>query len=111
MPGTVAQAAEPAFSTLAQTALGALLIIAVLAAVTAIYVLIRVQNARVQDQKEMSDKLEASHAKMVEAFTGFRSTLTSLEKTEESSQNVMGAMRDQLMNLAAEVRHCQHRVP
>lgn len=109
MPNAAIQVAEPAISTLAQTVIGALLIIAVLTAIFAIYILVKVQNARVQDQKEMSDKLEASHAKMVEAFTGFRSTLTSLEKTEESSQTVMGAMRDQLMNLAAEIRHCPHK--
>jgi uncharacterized protein HemX len=102
-------AAEPAISTLAQTVLGALLIIAVLVAVFAIYTLIKVQNARVLDQKEMSDRLEASHTKMMEAFTGFRATLTSLEKTEETSQSVMGAMRDQLVNLAAEIRSCPRR--
>jgi preprotein translocase subunit YajC len=110
MPPEVVQAAtEPALTTLAQTVLGALLVITVIVAILAIYVLVRVQNARVQDQKEMSDKLEVTHSKMIDAFSGFQGALTSLEKTESTGQAVMQAMRDQLVNLASKVEACPRR--
>jgi len=108
MPDAAA-AAGPAISTLAQTVLGALLIITVLVAVAAIYVLVRVQNDRVKDHKEMSDKLEASHSKMVEAFSAFRSTIVSLEETEKSSRDVMQAMRDKLVELSTVISSCPRR--
>lgn len=107
--GEVAKAAEPAISTLAQTAIGALLLVAVLVAVVAVIVLVRVQNARVQDHKDMSDKLEASHGKMIEAFGAFRSTIVSLEETEKSSRDVMQAMRDKLVELSTVVSNCPRR--
>jgi preprotein translocase subunit YajC len=109
MPEKVTEIAGPAVDTLSQTILGSVLIIILMVAIASVYVLVRVQNARVADQKEMSDKLEAGYAKMVEAFGGFQTALISLEKTEESGRQAMTAMRDQLVELASTIRSCPRK--
>ena len=105
----VARVIEPALGTVAQTVLGSVLIISLTLAVVVVCVLIRIQNARVADQKEMSSRLEASHTKMVEAFGKFQSTLDGLERTESTGQQVLQAMRDQLVVLTTEIRACPKR--
>jgi predicted lipoprotein len=109
VPSEAVQVAEPALSTLAQTVLGSVLILALLLAVLAVYTLIKIQNARVDDQKEMSGRLEASHAKMLEAFSKFKITIEGLERTEATGQQVLQAVRDQLVALATRIDGCPRR--
>ena len=108
--GEAAQAVAPVLSTLAQTVLGGLVILAVLVAVGAIYILIKVQNARVADQKEMSDKLERTNFKMIDAFTKFQGTLNNLEKAEGESVTAQYALRDKVMELGNDIKYCPKRV-
>lgn len=90
---------KPALSLLESTVLGAVLIIVLGVAITAVVMLIRVQNARVADQKAMNEKSEALTNKMITAFTdmkgaleGLKSTLESLKAAEQETQK---ALRDQ----------------
>ena len=107
--GETAAAVAPVLSTLAQTVLGALVVLAMLMAVTAIYMLVRVQNARVADQKEMSDKLEKNYSRSVDAFTRFQNTLENLEKGEAEGTRATYAMRDQVNRLADKIELCPAR--
>lgn len=75
---------KPALSTLESTVLGAGLILAVVVAFAAVIMLVRVQNARVADQKALSDKSEALMNKMITAFTDMRGALESLKSTLEN---------------------------
>ena len=94
---------------LAQTVLGALLILAVIMAIGAIYALIRVQNARVADQKEMSDKLEKTNFKMIDAFTKFQSTLNNLEEAEKEGVKAQYALRDEVTKMGTKMDYCPVR--
>jgi hypothetical protein len=107
--GEVVQASEPALSTLAQTLLGALLIIAVLIALAAIYALFRVQNARVADQKEMIDRLDTANSKMAGVLTKFTNTLGNLEEAEKEDTKATYAMRDEVNRLATKIEYCPVR--
>jgi uncharacterized protein HemX len=79
----VPDAVKPALTTVESTILGALLIVAVITAVGAIILLVRVQNARVLDQKALSDKSEGLMSRMITAFTDMKSTIESLKTTLE----------------------------
>lgn len=95
--------AGPALSTLTQTIIGSLLVLSWLITIAAVYALIKVQNHRVQDQKDMSVRLETVHSNMVGAFESFKGTLDTLAKAEETSQQASQAFRDQLTYLASKV--------
>ena len=99
----VAKVAEPALSTLTQSILGALLLLSWIIAAAAIWQLIKVQNARVQDQKEMSDRLERTNAKMSSAFEKFQGAVESLEKAEQTGQQAVSLLKDQVMEVANKV--------
>jgi predicted lipoprotein len=109
MPDKLVQAAEPALDVLAQTVLGSVLVVVLIVAVAAIYTLIKVQNARVEDQKEMSERLERTNAKMVDAFSGFQTALTGLEKAEDTSQQAIQFLRDQVVGLSTRIDGCPRR--
>lgn len=82
MPAEAVQTAvEPAISTLSQTVIGSLLVLSWGITIASVYLLVKVQNSRVADQKEMSARLENTHAKMITAFEGFRGTLETLAKS------------------------------
>lgn len=90
------EAVKPALSLLESTVLGAVLILVLAVAITAVVMLIRVQNARVADQKSMNDKSEALTNKMITAFTdmkgaleGLKGTLESLKAAEQETQSVL----------------------
>jgi len=109
MNGDLAQAAAPAIDTLAQTILGSIIVVLTVVCILAIYTLIKVQNARVADQKEMSERVERLHFKMVEAFGGFQTALMNLEKAEDSSQKAVQFLRDQIVAVSSKVEACPKR--
>lgn len=98
-----AKMAEPAISTLAQTVMGALLLLSWVITVVAIWQLIKVQNARVQDQKEMSDRLERTNAKMATAFEKFQGAVAALEQAEETGQQAVALLKDQVMTAVSKI--------
>ena len=96
----VPDAVNPALSLLDKTVLGAVLIVVLAVAVTAVIMLIRVQNARVADQKALNDKSEALMNKMITAFTDMKGALESLKGTiegfkgaEQETQNALKAQQ------------------
>lgn len=84
---------QPAISTLAQTVIGSLLVLSWAISLLAIWQLIKVQNARVEDQKASNDKVSELNEKMTLAFSGMQSTLEGLRRSEEGSQQVMSGMK------------------
>lgn len=93
------EAVKPALSLLDQTVLGAVLIVVLAVAITAVVMLIRVQNARVADQKALNDKSEALMNKMITAFTDMKSTMEALKS---SLENLKGAEQETQSTLRAQ---------
>lgn len=101
--------AEPALSTLAQSLIGSLIILSVFVAIASIYLLTKIQNARVDDQKELSGKLETANLKMIVAFEKFQGVLNSLERAEVSSTSAIYSLRDQVVVLGSKIDSCPRR--
>jgi hypothetical protein len=108
---------KPALSLLDNTVLGAVLIIVLVICVVAVTALIKVQNARVADQKALSDKSEALMDKMLTAFTEMKGALESLKTTldtlkaaEQETQRVL-TTQQQAFNLMAIARGNQAMEP
>jgi len=99
----VVKVIEPALTTLDKTVIGALLVVSWVIACAAIYVLVKVQNARVSDQKEASAKLSTTHDKMVEGFGKFKGTVEQLEKAEQTNQQVLSGLKDQVLVLGNKI--------
>lgn len=100
---TAIKAVQPALSLLEKTVIGSVLVIALGLTVASIWALIRVQNARVEDQKEASKRLESTHSKMVDAFAQFRRTLESLERSDDASQKALQALNRDINSLTGKV--------
>lgn len=94
---------QPALSLLEKTVIGSVLVISLGLMVASIYALIRVQNARVEDQKEASKRLETTHSKMVDAFAQFRRTLESLERSDDASQKALQALNRDINALTGKI--------
>ena len=106
LDGGAVQAAkvlEPALSTLDKTVIGALLVVSWVIAIAAIVVLVRTQNSRVSDQKEASAKLSTTHDKMVEGFGKFKGTVEELKNAEQTSQQVLSGLKDQVLVLGNKI--------
>lgn len=84
---------DPALSTLDKTVIGSLLILSWVLTIASVVQLIRVQNARVADQQQLSDKSEKLIDKMLTAFTEMKAALESLKEAEKSSQQASDALR------------------
>ena len=97
------EAVRPALSVLEKSVIGAVLIVALALMVASIIALIRVQNARVADQKEASERLESSRDKMVEAFGKFKGTLEALERSEDTSQKALQALSRDVSSMSGKV--------
>lgn len=96
-----AEVVSPALSTLEKGVLGSLLIISWALATLAIVQLIRVQNARVSDQKEMNKKSEDLMSKMVVAFEGMKGALVGLKDAEEKGQKVTEAVHAAMTSMSS----------
>lgn len=101
--GKAVELVQPALTTLDKTVIGALLVISWVISCAAIYVLVKVQNSRVSDQKEASTKLSETHDKMVEGFGKFKGTIEELKNAEQTSQQVLGGLKDQVLVLGNKV--------
>lgn len=89
----VVRVTEPAISTLAQTVIGALLILSWVIALLALWQLNKVQNQRTEDQKHSSAKEEDLVTKMTEVLSGVKVAVEGLRATEEQSQQVLGQLK------------------
>lgn len=80
---------EPSLGLLEKTVIGSLLILSWAIALLAIIQLIRVQNARVADQKAMNETAIQLTDKMITAFTEMKSAIQELKAAEVDGQEVM----------------------
>lgn len=81
VPGEIASKAGT--TIIESGVLGALLIVSVLANIALVYVVIKTQNRRVEDQREISKVSE----KMVRTFSEFSSTLEDLDESQKAQVN------------------------
>jgi hypothetical protein len=95
---------EPALSTLEKSVIGAILIVSWAITILSVWTLIRVQNKRVDDQKELSNKLDKTTGKMTSAFEKMQSALQALTNAEQASQLAMTAMKTALDVLANDIK-------
>lgn len=91
--GQVAKAVDPALGTLEKSVIGALLVVSWGITLVLIWQLIKVQNARVEDQKVSSAKNEKLVDKMTTAFSEMRNALEGLKHAEESGQQIIQSMK------------------
>jgi uncharacterized protein HemX len=89
----VAKAAEPAISTLSQTILGSLLIVSWIIAGIAIWQLIKVQNARIEDKTKDSERIEKLNEKLITVFSEMKNSLDNLTAAEKGGQEVMNRLK------------------
>lgn len=94
VPGSGQKLVEPAISTLASTIIGSLLIVALSVAVLAMWQLIRVQNARIEDQKAISAKQAELVEKMLLATSKLTNTLENLQRAEEANASMIQGMKN-----------------
>ena len=99
----VLEAVQPALTTLEKSVIGAVLIVALGLMVTAVVAMIRIQNARVADQKEASIRLESTHTKMVDAFGNFKITIETLSRAEDTTQQGLQALSREVTALSGKV--------
>ncbi len=107
----------PALSLLDKTVIGAVLIIVLTLCIISIVTLIKVQNARVSDQKSLNEKSEALMSKMLMAFTEMKGALESLKgshdalkNAEQETQRVLSAQQ-QAFNLLLISRQKEEEPP
>ena len=82
----VIEHAAPAVDTLAQNLLGAAFIVALFMAAIAVWQLIRVQNSRVQDQKEIADRVERLTTQATGALMSTKQSLDALDRDVQNGQ-------------------------
>jgi hypothetical protein len=84
------EAAGPAISTLAQNLIGAGFVVVLLASCLMVWQLIRIQNARVQDQKDIADRVEKLTQQSFQALSNVKEALNGLEREQQvCNQTVM----------------------
>ena len=92
---------QPALSTLEKSVIGAVLIVSLGVAVLAIWKLLKVQDKitevqdqRVEDQKQMSKRVEAITERLITTFSKMENALTNLTQAEKDGQALMQAMKE-----------------
>lgn len=93
IPGEVATKAST--TIIESGVLGALLVIAVLAIVALVWLLVRVQNARVEDIKKVNEL----SAKMVETFANVNKTLEDLDDGIEEQARALQALHATMQSI------------
>lgn len=86
----------PALSTLDKTVIGSLLVLSWVLAIALVVQLIRVQNARVEDQKALSTKSENLIDKMTTAFSDMKGALESLKEAERAGVTAVDTLRNSI---------------
>jgi hypothetical protein len=114
-PGALVQ---PALSTLEKSVIGAVLIVALGVAVLAVWKLLKVQeeitkvqNLRVDDQKDMSKRMEAITERLITTFSKMENALTNLTQAEKDGQVLLQAMKNSQDTLILEAVRGQARAP
>lgn len=79
---------EPALGVVAQTTLGAITVVMLAVAITAVYKLSSVQDARAKDAKEAAEKAEALVTKMVESMGASQRTLDAFVQAERQAEQM-----------------------
>jgi septal ring factor EnvC (AmiA/AmiB activator) len=115
-PKVVEEAATSAVAVIVRESfLGAFAVLCLVLCVAAAWLLVRVQNQRTQDLKQMSDKMEKSQdqmaqliGKMTEAFLGHKAALKRLTDTEkvqtETMQNMVSKMEGMRTTIDSVIR-------
>jgi ABC-type multidrug transport system fused ATPase/permease subunit len=86
--GVVEKLSEPALGVVAQTTLGAITVVMLAVAITAVYKLSSVQDARAKDAKEAAEKAEALVTKMVESMGASQRTLDAFVHAERQAEQM-----------------------
>ncbi len=109
---------QPALSTLEKTVLGAVLIVSLGIAILAVLKLLKVQekisevqNLRVEDQKQMSERMEGLMEKMITTFSKMENALTNLTQAEKDGQQLLQAMKNSQETVILEAVRGQPRPP
>lgn len=103
------KAAEPALSTLAQSVIGALLLLSWGLTIFMLVQLIKVQNARISDKEKDSDRNEKLNQKLIEVFSGVKNSLDNLTAAEKEGQEVIKGVKQSLDTVIFQaVQQVQH---
>lgn len=98
-PSKATELVQPALSVLDKTVIGSVLVISWVITVAAVVTLIKVQNARVADQKALSEKSERLTAKMLTTFGEMKGALESLKEAESSGQKAIESLKSSIDSL------------
>lgn len=97
----IGKAVEPVLSTLAQTLLGAICLLAVFIAAAAVWKLSRVQDKRAEDATASSKRVEDVTEKMTKAFGEMTKTVDALVRAVENGQR----LQQEQMNLLQQMKN------
>lgn len=90
------EVAQPALSTLDKSVIGALLVVSWLITGTLIWQLIKCQNARTQDQKDMREVSDKTTVIIITAVSDMKGSLDKLTTSDEHSRGILSAMKQTL---------------
>ena len=107
LAGPAAEAAELAgksgLNILESSLLGAIAVLSLVVAIFSVWKLNRVQNERVADQKQLSDRMEKASErqeklveKMTSTFSGVKNALDNLTQTEQQTQGLLRSMQQSM---------------
>lgn len=100
MDGPVAEAAKLAgksgLTIIESSLLGAITVICVIVTILAAWRLNKVQNDRVADQKQMSEKAEKLISGMTSTFSGVKNALDNLTQTEQQTQILLRSLQQSI---------------
>ena len=100
MAGPAAEAAELAgrsgLSVLESSLLGAIAALCLVVAIFAVWKLNKVQNERVEDQKDMSRRMEALSGQLTGTFAKTHNALDNLTKAEDEGQDLMRQLKSSI---------------
>jgi hypothetical protein len=100
MAGPAAEAAELAgrsgLSVLESSLLGAIAVLCLVVAIFAVWKLNKVQNERVEDQKQMSGRMEKLAEKLVSTFSETNNALSNLTQAEKDGQALMQQLKSSI---------------
>jgi len=115
--GPAAEAAElvgrSGLSILESSLLGAITVLSLLVCIFAVWKLNRVQNERVEDQKQMSERMETLSTQLTSTFSETNNALNNLTAAEKEGQALMRDLKSSIDNviLAAVKRSGSSRPP
>lgn len=101
--GPVSEGAELAgrsgLNVLESSLLGAITVLSLLVAIFAVWKLNRVQNDRVEDQKQMSERMEKLGTQLASTFSETKNTLNNLTEAEKEGQELLQQLKSSIDNV------------